>query len=59
MSDGMTRNPDQCGGRGTAPMPNLAVNCAIRRSSTKRPSSGRDCSEAQAPIWLVRGRVAK
>jgi len=28
-------------------------------SSSKRLSKGRDCFEAQAPIWLPRARLAK
>ena len=44
-----------------APCPTrcLAPNSATRFSSAKRLSSGRDWSEAQAPIWLPRARVAK
>ena len=37
----------------------LAATSATRFSSAKRLSSGRDWSEAQAPIWLPRARVAK
>ena len=28
-------------------------------SNAQRPSMGRDCAEAQAPIWLSLARVAK
>ena len=59
MRRGSRRKPDQCGGRGTAAMPNWAVKRATRFSSSKRPASGRDWVDAQAPIWLLRARVAK
>ena len=56
MRAGAIRKPDQCGGRGTLPTAYLAANLAIRFSSSKRPSRGRDWSLAQAPIWLSCGR---
>ena len=56
---GTTRKPDQKGGRGTAPMANLAAYLATARSSSKRRDNTFDCFEAQAPIWASRGREAK
>jgi len=47
------------GGRGTVPTTCLAATAATRFSRAKRLSSGRDWSDAQAPIWLPRARVAK
>ena len=56
---GTTRKPDQCGGRGTTPSGNLLENSSTLRSSSARLASGCDWSDAQAPIWLSRGRLAK
>ena len=59
MLAGASRNPDQNGGLGTAPKPYSAVTAATRRSSSNRPSSGCDCFDAHAPIWLTRAREAR
>ena len=56
--DGTSRNPDQCGGRGTGPMM-PGGELATRLSGTAAVEHRRDWSEAQAPIWLPRARVAK
>src|SRR5271167_2032506 len=59
ISTGTTRYPDQCGGRGTAPMANFAVLRATAFSNARRLSSGADCLLAHAPIWATREREAK
>ena len=56
---GCRRKPDQCGGLGTVPTRCFAPNSATLFSRANRLSSGRDWSDAQAPIWLPRARVAK
>ena len=58
MLIGTTRKPDQCGGRGTVPIANLAVKRAIAFSNASLLSSGEDCFEAHAPIWASRARLA-
>jgi len=39
--------------------PNSPSNCAMRASSCARLARVCDCSEAHAPIWLARSRLAK
>ena len=55
---GSTRKPDQNSGRGISPIPNFMVYSATAFSSAKRPSSGRDCRLAQAPMREPRAREA-
>ena len=58
MRAGRRRKPDQCGGRGISPRPNFSVKSATAFSSAQRPSSRRDCCDAQAPIREPREREA-
>ena len=53
------RKPPQCGGRGTPPIANLAENAAALAISSALDDNGRLWSDAQAPIRLVYGLVAK
>src|SRR5262245_30596993 len=56
---GITRNPDQNGGRDTGPSPNRARINATFSARTADDSSTALCADAQAPICESRGRVAK
>ena len=59
MLSGTSRQPLQRSGRGTSWPSNRVVSRVIAASSAARSSSGRDWSEAQAPIRLSRARLAK
>src|SRR5262249_56556100 len=51
--------PPQKGGGGISPEPNRAAVVAYRASSSARLPTTCDCGDAQAAIWLPRGRAAK
>src|SRR6185437_12192370 len=59
ISNGVTRKPPQWGGRGTLASAYCAAVLAISFSKAQRPCIGRDWADAQQPIWLSLGRVAK
>ena len=59
MSVGTTRKPPQKEGMGTSPSLNFRLASSHFISSSERVDTTWLCGDAQAPIWLPKGRLMK